>query len=53
VVRFDPFHLTTDAVVKPAPFTVNVKAPEPAYADAGDKDEMTGGGLRLLSTETG
>lgn len=44
VVRFWPFHRTTDAGTNPLPFTVNVNAPLPCKAELG---------LMLVSAGTG
>jgi hypothetical protein len=45
VVRFVPFQFTTDPLMNPFPFTVRVKAPVPAVAEAGDSELMVGAGL--------
>src|ERR1051326_9211909 len=37
VVRLEPFHCTTTRLLKLAPFTVSVKAAEPAVADPGER----------------
>ena len=44
VVRFDPFHRTTEPWLKVLPFTVSVKTAPPVVALAGDNDWMTGAG---------
>ena len=45
VVRFDPFHLTTEVGVKPLPLTVRVKAPLFLVREEGLKLDMAGSGL--------
>jgi hypothetical protein len=45
VVRFVPFHLTTELEMKLVPFTVRVKATPPAVADEGLRLVVVGRGL--------
>src|SRR5262245_35719686 len=45
VVRLLPFHCTTEAEIKPVPFTVRMKAGPRAVAIEGDKELMLGVGL--------
>ena len=45
VVRFVPFHLTTDPEMKLVPLTVNVNAEPPAVADEGLRLVVVGRGL--------
>jgi hypothetical protein len=45
VVRFVPFHLTTEPEMKLVPFTVRVKAAPPAVADEGLRLVVVGMGL--------
>ena len=45
VVRFVPFHLTTELEMKLVPFTVSVKAAPPAVADEGLRLAVLGTGL--------
>ena len=45
VVRFVPFHLTTELEMKLVPFTVRVKAVPPAVADEGLRLVVVGRGL--------
>jgi len=45
VVRFEPFHWTTDAGMKLVPFTVKVNAPLPAITLSGERLESVGNGL--------
>ena len=45
VVRAEPFHLTTDPLIKLVPFTVRVKAGLPAVVFAGEMDIIAGTGL--------
>jgi hypothetical protein len=40
VVRADPFQFTTELLMRPVPFTVNVNAPPPAVAEAGERLEI-------------
>jgi hypothetical protein len=49
VVRFDPFHLTTDVLTKPDPFTVSVNAGPPGAATLGDSVLSTGIGLLIVN----
>ena len=42
VVRALPFHCTTEAAIKPDPFTVKVKPLLPALIDEGDIDVICG-----------
>lgn len=48
VVRFDPFHRTTDVEVKVLPLTVKVKPGSPAVMLLGLSDVMTGNGALTL-----
>jgi hypothetical protein len=48
VVRFAPFHCTTESVTKPVPLTVSVKAAPPAVRDDGLMLEITGTGGSLI-----
>ena len=48
VVRAEPFHLTTELLMNPLPFTVRVKAAPPAVALAGDREVTVGKGLGAL-----
>src|SRR5207244_11993937 len=45
VGRSTPFHLTTDALMKSLPFTVNANAASPAVLFAGEIAEITGNGV--------
>jgi hypothetical protein len=45
VVRFEPFHWTTEPLMKLLPFTVSVKAGPPAVAEAGLRPVVVGTGL--------
>ena len=45
VVRFVPFHLTTELLTKLVPFTVRVNAVPPAVADEGLRLVVVGRGL--------
>jgi hypothetical protein len=45
VVRGNPFHLTTDPLMNPVPFTVSVNPTDPAVAEDGDSIVMDGAGL--------
>jgi hypothetical protein len=45
VVRFVPFHLTTELEIKLVPFTVRVKAAPPAVAELGLRFVVVGMGL--------
>lgn len=45
VGRSEPFHLTTQPLTKLVPFTVRVKAAEPAVAEVGDRLDTAGAGL--------
>ena len=45
VVRFVPFHLTTEPEMKLVPFTVRVKPAPPAVADVGLRLVVVGTGL--------
>jgi hypothetical protein len=45
VVRFEPFHRTTDPLTNPLPFTVKVKAAPPAVALEGEIEVIAGTGL--------
>src|SRR6266567_1472271 len=45
VVRLNPLHFTTEPLTNPVPFTVRVKAPLPAVAEAGDSEVIDGVGL--------
>ena len=45
VDRLDPFHLTTDPLMKFVPFTVSVKPVPPAVADVGLILDIVGAGL--------
>ena len=45
VVRFVPFHLTTEPEMKLVPFTVRVKAAPPAVAELGLRLVVVGRGL--------
>ena len=44
-MRLDPFHWTTDPLMKLVPFTVSVKAAPPAVADVGLMLVVVGTGL--------
>jgi hypothetical protein len=48
VVRFDPFHRTTEPTTKPLPLTVSVNAGPPAPAVAGLKLVVVGTGLLIV-----
>ena len=48
VVRFDPFHRTTDDEVNVLPLTVRVKAGSPAVLLLGLSEVMTGNGAFTL-----
>jgi hypothetical protein len=45
VVRFVPFHLTTEPLTKLVPFTVRVNPAPPAVADVGLRLVVVGTGL--------
>jgi hypothetical protein len=45
VVRFEPFHLTTELEIKLVPFTVRVKPAPPAVAELGLRPVVVGTGL--------
>jgi hypothetical protein len=45
VVRFDPFHCTTEPLTKLLPLTVSMKAEPPAFADEGLRPLVAGTGL--------
>ncbi len=49
VVRFDPFHLTTEPLTNPVPFTVSVNAAPPAVALAGDSKLTVGTGFDCVT----
>ena len=49
VVRFEPFHLTTELEMKLVPFTVRVKAAPPAVADEGLRLVVVGTGLLIVN----
>ena len=53
VVRFVPFHLTTEPEMKLVPFTVRVKAGPPAVADEGLRLVVVGTGLSGLVNRKG
>jgi hypothetical protein len=48
VVRFAPFHRTTELLMNPLPLTVSVKAAPPAVALEGEIEVMAGTGARGL-----
>jgi hypothetical protein len=48
VVRFAPFHSTTEPLMKPLPLTVSVKAAAPAVREDGLMLEITGTGGSLI-----
>ena len=50
VVRFVPFHLTTELETKFVPLTVRVKAAPPAVADEGFRLVVVGTGLLAAVT---
>ena len=52
VVRFAPFHRTTEPATKFVPVTVSVNAAEPAVAEVGVMDDNVGAGL-LAATVMG
>jgi hypothetical protein len=45
VVRFEPFHCTTELLMNPLPLTVRVKAAPPAVALVGEIEVMAGTGF--------
>ena len=49
VVRFEPFHRTTELPMKFVPLTVSVKADPPAVAEVGLSPVMVGTGLLGLT----
>jgi len=50
VVRFDPFHRTTEPATKPLPFTVSVNALRPCVRDVGLMLVKVGTGLLIVKT---
>ena len=52
VVRFAPPHCTCDAVRKPLPVNVSVRAPDAAFADAGRIEASVGVGFGVMVNET-
>jgi hypothetical protein len=48
VVRFAPFHCTTESATKPLPLTVSVNAAPPAVRDVGLKLEIVDNGGSLI-----
>lgn len=49
VAQSIPFHCTTDVVINPIPFTTSVNAGPPTITVDGTKNEITGGGLTIVS----
>jgi hypothetical protein len=47
VVRFDPFHCTTEPLMKPVPVTASVNAGPPAVAETGLRLVVVGTGLLI------
>jgi hypothetical protein len=52
VARLAPFHCTTEPEIKLLPVTVNVKAPDPAAAEAGRIDAIDGVPFAVIAKET-
>jgi hypothetical protein len=48
-VSANPFHFTTEVVMKPEPFTVSVKAGPPAVALAGEREVTVGVGFLIVN----
>jgi hypothetical protein len=51
VVRFAPFHCTCETGKNPDPVTVNAKALDPAFTDAGRIDATVGAGFGVIVKE--
>lgn len=49
VVRGEPFHCTTEPERNPEPFTTRLKAPVPAVAVDGEREETTGAGFETTT----